>query len=619
MPKSQSLHRVPKPEDTPGSPLCFCAVLGVLSLLCTLACSGPSGAPVAAFAPDACESCHLGAADAGAPKVPGPCLPGHDLACADCHLPPAPAAGSAFTHEDVARHPASLARAPQHCGGCHQAEIQALSRSLHATMAGIINQTRHLWGAQQAAFPPRFGAVSARGALEPLPSPSPTALLEPSPAVLVDDLLRRRCLRCHIDAAPPPEAANSTALQRGVGCAACHAPHPAPEDNGRIPDERCLACHNNNHAGADAHGLFMRDTDDWFQKAVINGRQVPAPYGSAQIRLARGVHTRRGLWCVDCHDSRDVMGRHAASDGVEGFASQRTGVTCAGCHGGWGPAAAPKGRLRQRDGLRLLAAADGRELTVPPFTRDHAAHDPAAHADLRCDACHGLWSFQDYGLELAYQEGGAYNVWHYLTRQGDPFVENALLRAMDAQKRGDASFTPQTPDHLSGELRPGLWQAGWRFRRWSPMPLGRDHLGRVAVLRPRHQYRVSAVDHRGVCVLDGAIPRRGGGGRGWAFMPQTLHAIGERGRPCGACHGSAEAAGLGSDLAALQPLAPGEGRVRDLALTTPQPPALPGMALLDMAEAEALLSPPREVRRRIFAQRRPWLALPETSAKETLP
>lgn len=632
-----------------------CALLAVLVLLGLLACVACSSQQPTGESPlPDCRHCHRRQTEDGntaAPLVPKAAFPDHDLPCQRCHLPPPLREGPVPSHDKVISHPATLRQAPQQCGPCHDREIEKLSGSLHATMAGIINQTRYLWGAQASAHPPRYGVATARGRLAPLPQPVSKALLDPKPERLVDDFLRRRCLRCHIDAEPPPNAPNATALQRGQGCAACHEPHPehyqvaansdaatatadtaasrssrsspsSPSSHrshnsqnlrhSSIEDARCLSCHNNNHTGADSHGLFMRDTDDWFQKAVIHGRQVPAPYGSGQIRLAGNLHTERGLWCVDCHGQDDVMG---AGGPPEGFALQTAHISCSGCHGGWGDQLPPDSLRIAPDGSRVLAGASGRDFRVPLFSTDHPAHDPAAHQSLRCDACHGLWSYQDYGLEALYQEGGDFQTWRYLTRQGDPFVERALLQVMERENPKNQDFVPDTPDHVSGGQRPGVWLLGWRFRRWDAMPLGRDHKGRVAVLRPRHQYRVSAVDHRGVCVLDGAVPQRGdGSGRGWAFMPQVLHAIAPQGRPCGACHGNAQAAGLGHDLGALQALqgmSPqamnSSPRIRDLALTTPQPPAVAGMELLSMLEAEALLTPPLSVRRRMFAQRRPWL------------
>ena len=199
-----------------------------------------------------CMSCHEGIAAIS---------PNHPFACATCHLHPKDRHNKPFTsHQDILRNPSDPETVRQLCLPCHRKEISTLEYSLHWSMAGVINQTRFLWGAQGTAAPAVYGV---KGPLKPLPDPdfSPDPK---KPENLVDDFLRRRCLRCHIHTRGP----GGTGLYRATGCAACHMhysndgryqgkdPAISKSKTGyptrhtwtrQIPNEQCLHCHHQNH------------------------------------------------------------------------------------------------------------------------------------------------------------------------------------------------------------------------------------------------------------------------------------------------------------------------------------------------------------------------------------
>ncbi|MDY7002056.1 MAG: hypothetical protein SVS15_09795, partial [Thermodesulfobacteriota bacterium] len=248
-----------------------------------------------------CSSCHQGIASAG---------PGHAFECARCHLRSQDRERNLADHEAVVRNPSDTANAGLFCGTCHKQELEVLETSLHATLNGIINQTRYLWGAQKAASPPEY---SANNALKPLPAPPD---FPRGPDQLVDDFLRKKCLRCHIGT----RGLQVPGLYRASGCAACHVPYnqdglyagsdPAvdkakpgyPARHGltrNIPDSQCLRCHNSNHVGADYHGLMMRDEHPMFQEAVMGGRKALTIYGGAYHLLSKDAHAEAGLFCID--------------------------------------------------------------------------------------------------------------------------------------------------------------------------------------------------------------------------------------------------------------------------------------------------------------------------------
>ena len=517
--------------------------------------------------------------------------PNHPFACATCHLLPKDRQNKPLkNHQAILRNPSDPMTVRQFCFPCHKKEIVKLEHSLHGSMAGIINQTRFLWGAQKTAAPAIYGI---NGYLKPLPAPDISRVPE-KPENLVDDFLRRRCLRCHIHT----RGAGGPGLYRANGCAACHMHY---RDDGRyrgkdaaiskskvgyplkhtwtkrIPDEQCRHCHRQNHVGADYHGLFERDYNDVFRLPPIQGKLKTITHGLDYHHLAEDVHAERGLWCIDCHTQTDVMG-NGISYSYEMEVPKRS---CGDCHGGFGgnlPDLSIGAIAEEPGGFYFVSKDSGRKHPLPLFSPTSTAHRIAAHKSVRCSACHAQWSFQDYGLSVMREEIIQDYKWIELTAQGDTDIEKELKKHVEK----DVIGYPVSTDYLSGEKKPGIWSMGWRFRRWEPMPLGVDHTGRFAVLRPRYQYLISAIDRLGHVSLDSVIPTRGNGsGRGWAFMPYVPHTIAPFGRRCLSCHQNRIAAGLG----------PVETPTIDTELTLPSPPAVQTMRLLNLAEQMILSRP----------------------------
>ena len=554
--------------------------LALLSFLCLVLCISGCQNHFDQNVSD-CLSCHRGIASAGK---------GHDFACRICHVLPQDRERALKDHSRIIRNPARLSSAQKICSPCHQNQVQNFQTSLHATLAGMINQTRFLFGAQASAFPPVFGA----GGNLPL-LPSAKAQID-RPADLVDDLLRRKCLGCHVEAA----GSEHTPPYRSRGCAACHVIYASdgryhgqdqaidggqsgyPKVHGLtadIPDSQCLKCHQPNYVGSDAHGLFERDYDSFFQEAMLGDRRAHEQTQGAVHSLAQDVHTRRGLQCVDCHSREDVMG-----DGrLAGFALDSPGTSCQECHGGFArskPSSEVDG-LHIESGKWFFDAKDGTRRQVPRFVADALSHNPRVHSRLRCSACHAQWTAHDYGLSLQRQDGGDFRVWTYLIRQGDPRLEAELEKLL-----ADTDRTPTSRDLLTGKSGLGVWLKGYRFRRWENMVLGVDHQGRISLLRPLHQYRISYVDEQSRVLLDSVVPVRGDDqGPGWAYMPYVPHTTAKQGRPCQTCHGQTMAAGLGWSKDA------GLTAGTDFELLRPSPPAIDSMRLLNADERRRLLDP----------------------------
>jgi len=595
----------------------------IFILLLVAACSSPKEGPEDY---SMCSSCHTGIEAIST---------NHQFDCKTCHLTPQNRAKHPLrSHDIVVRNPSDPAYVTLFCGRCHEKEIERVKRSLHATMAGIINQTRFLWGAQKSASPPIY---SANATLKPLPEPSS---YPDNTKKLVDDFLRRKCLRCHI----ATTGASSPGLYRASGCAACHVVY---NNDGRyvgkdpsidktksgyparhtftavIPNYQCLHCHNQNHVGADYEGFFEHDHDRFYRSPIINGSLPARPYGIDHHRLAKDIHSEKGLWCIDCHTRDDIMG-----DGnIYAHELDVPMRTCGDCHGSYdsgtpnssvkavrletdqearataegGPTAistednstqgkniggrreavslTPSSKVFLKSGSDkyYFQSKTGQKHALKPFSKETPSHNPEWHSRIRCSACHAQWSYQDYGLSVIRQDAGDLSRWRRLTVQGDPYLEKNLERNLKNPGQGP----PVSKDWLTGKPKPGIWLVGWRFRRWEFMPLGLDHKNQYAILRPLYQYMISYVDRWEGVVLDSVIPERGDGkGKGWAFMPYVPHTISPKGRKCDACHLNKTAAGLGIF----------EQGTMDTELTIPSPPAVSSMRLLSEKEQKDLLS-----------------------------
>lgn len=502
----------------------------------------------------------------------------HAFPCDQCHILPENRKQYLTNHDLIVRHPAAFPHADVLCGKCHLKEISNLKNSLHYTLAGLINQTRYLWGAQLHPTP-QYSAFP-HGILEALP---PNSSIVQSPADLVDDLLRRRCLSCHPEVVPPQKRG----LYRGLGCAACHVFY---DDDGTyrggdrilfgkqgyakthrfckpIPVEQCLHCHNGPRVGADYAGFFEHDFHQSYRTPIREGNVPEQVYLMDYHRLRRDVHFKLGMLCVDCHHIGDVMGEGPILDSQQ----EAVGARCQHCHEAFNKNSNDQAHQDIRDGHFL--SRQGRWHRLPNYDGTVVAHSIPQMKKVHCIGCHGAWGFGDFGFSLLRDDRKDLSQWAPWRLQG----EASITDLFDDSGR----FLGSTPG-------PGPWFLGWRFRRWEYLILGIDAKNRIVPIRPRYQYLVSFVDKTGKVILDSVIPARGdGSGPGWAYMPFYPHTVQRRGRSCEACHGQPLAAGHGL----------WQGHGPDLLLTRPCPPVYNPLRLLSEEEKKRLLEKTPEYRK----------------------
>ncbi|MEW6532847.1 MAG: hypothetical protein AB1473_18600 [Thermodesulfobacteriota bacterium] len=470
--------------------------------------------------------------------------PSHALPCMQCHRGNPQADDQDKAHEGLIKDPGALGTVDRTCGKCHPEEARRVKRSSMALAPRMINHTRFAFGGQKSPAP-RHSTVALES-LAQVPHPFDSSNLG-------DDLLRRSCLRCHIHT----KGSTRWGEHRGLGCSACHSPFPNSEDGKPRPHAivrstgmtACLKCHNSNHVGAAYVGLFEKDLDRGFRTPFVDGKQPPRMYGAEHHRLAADIHFRAGMTCMDCHTLDEI---HGTGD-LPASPYPAVTVTCEGCHvRGDHPAV-----MKEQDGTFVLIR--GADRRIPLWKADSVPHSVQAHRDrLRCSACHALWSFQDYGLHLMLEERADYWKWATNAAQNDPQVQQILEQNVGTfvdpippqtgskpAKPMEEWTLPRTTDWLSGESRSGAWFRGYTTRRWERPPLGMDHKGKIAVMRPMYQYVVSHVDAQDNLLLDRDIPTMGSGKRALVWNPYTPHNTAKIGRQCHECHGDPKAVGLG--------------------------------------------------------------------------
>jgi quinol-cytochrome oxidoreductase complex cytochrome b subunit len=388
----------------------------------------PSPLPVVLGRPEGCLLCHKGVTGLGNSHRPDA------VGCASCH------GGDVFTldktraHAGMALIPGNLASARRGCGqaACHAAIIPRVERSVMSTMSGIIAVNRTVFG-------------------EPA---SPGAGVQPHVQQLVrspaDTHLRQLCASCHLGAEKAALGPNDEE-SRGGGCTACHlsyspdalqaltryeaqkavrraeAPRVHPALSLDIDNGQCFGCHSRS-------GRISTSYEGWHEVheppagASDAARPAPSRFRALQDervfeRVMPDIHQQRGLDCIDCHTSVEVMG-----DGVaHARKSEQLRVACEDCHPRPGSAlpAVPAGQI-DPESRRILAVrawpgpapghvartprgdilvnvvvdARGAPALIRKRTGERRELKPSArvcvegrgHARLSCGSCHTAWA-----------------------------------------------------------------------------------------------------------------------------------------------------------------------------------------------------------------------------------
>lgn len=396
---------VPPPPSTPGAPA--------------------AQVPVVLGRPEGCLVCHSNHTGLGGAHRP------EAIGCASCHLGNTTTLDLDRAHAAMVRVPGNLADAPHTCGtaGCHADILPRVERSIMATFSGVIDVNRRIFGE----------------AVDPAAPPPHVRDLQHSAA---DSHLRQLCVSCHLG--QEKETFGPIVQEsRGGGCNACHlvyspaaaqaleryearplgarqaapAVHPSLTVN---PDNgHCFGCHSRS-------GRISTSYEGWHElreappATELKNDSATAPRfrllddGRYFTRMTPDVHQTRGMDCIDCHTSSEVMG----GGKIVRRKSEQLQVRCEDCHSrtlAAQPAAAVDAESHKLLGLRQWQLAPGQNLgrtrdggtlvnvVVKPDGTGHLRRKrtgataelrpPSAecnassgHSRLSCGSCHTAWA-----------------------------------------------------------------------------------------------------------------------------------------------------------------------------------------------------------------------------------
>jgi quinol-cytochrome oxidoreductase complex cytochrome b subunit len=299
----------------------------------------PATLPVVMGRPEGCLVCHTGVTGLGNAHRPDA------VGCASCH------GGDVFSLDKTRAHAGmdliagNLANAAVRCGqgACHPTIVPRVQRSVMTTMSGIVAVDRNVFG---EAAPPAASGVAHVARLG---------------RTSADTHLRQLCASCHLGMDKTALGPNDESA-RGGGCNACHlvysaeslaaltryerqkargaaeAPVAHPALSLDIENRQCFGCHSRS-------GRISTSYEGWHEMheppARVAGAVAPSPSRYRALaddrvfeRVVPDIHQQRGLDCIDCHTSAEVMG-----DGVaHARKREQVRITCEGCHAPLGTA-----------------------------------------------------------------------------------------------------------------------------------------------------------------------------------------------------------------------------------------------------------------------------------------
>ena len=417
----------------------------------------------------------------------------HRLACISCHKGDDKSRDRNVAHYQMIQQPSHPDNMQNACGSCHAEAVNNILHSQHFTLANSTNMFRKAFGAETdiATF------------LETPETDDPSTPLE-----LADDLLRRRCFRCH----PYSNGDDYPAVTHGTGCASCHLSFVdgklASHSFIRPRDNQCLSCHYGNYVGFDYYGRFEHDFNDEYRTPYTTTTKHFRPFGIEYHQLQPDIHQIHGMACIDCHTGQTLM------SGGENLQK----ISCESCHLKQRLLQSPHARIEKVDDTFMLRAVSGKEHAVP--TMKNAAH--FNRKDIACQVCHAQWTFGDFGVHFLRSDLDDFDNWDLLATQANSELEKLLKNNADYDK---VELPPFMSDKITGSKNLGLWYKGFTMRRWEQVLLSRDTNGRIVTVRPILDFTLSWIDEEEEVRFDSVAPQLNRGG----LRPYTPHTTGAAG------------------------------------------------------------------------------------------
>ena len=270
---------------------------------------------------ETCLNCHIettGFSSYHNPEIMG---------CTSCHLGDPLAIDKVESHRGMVLIPGNLSDADRTCGKCHSSELNKVKQSLMTTNSGIVAVDKFVFGETD--------------------SPDYQYHIKDLQFSAADKHLRDLCANCHLGA-EKKDYGPITQLSRGGGCNACHLnyseqaktdlemylssnkeylPKVHPSTDVFMTNEHCFGCHSRS-------SRISTNYEGWAETLLdegdITGEKGYKVFDDKRVYSYQGedVHHAKGMLCIDCHSSHEVMG-----DGKDYLhAEKAVSISCSDCH-----------------------------------------------------------------------------------------------------------------------------------------------------------------------------------------------------------------------------------------------------------------------------------------------
>jgi hypothetical protein len=375
---------------------------------------------------ESCLQCHVNTK--GYSKYHNPDL----IGCTSCHLGDATTLDKEDSHKNMVLIPGNLSDATETCGKCHPNELKKIENSLMSTNSGLVAVDKFVFGEAD--------------------SPDYHYHIKEIQNSASDKHLRDLCANCHLGA-EKTEFGEITQLSRGGGCNACHLnyddasktdlknylasnkkelPLSHPATNIFVTNEHCFGCHSRS-------SRISTNYEGW-QETLLDEAEISGKDGYRVLEdkrvykyIEEDVHHAKGMLCIDCHSSHEVMG-----DGkLYAHEEQAVKLQCSDCHFKEKPNTIPYDSL-DTESMLVFLHRDYKHTDKPIITVEKGGHPlvntfvdslgnafligkkdgelfelkpqpdicvrDEAHKDMACSTCHSAWTSKCIGCHNQFDE-----------------------------------------------------------------------------------------------------------------------------------------------------------------------------------------------------------------------
>ena len=374
------------------------------------------------------------------------------IGCSACHLGNPNSFDKDSAHENMVLIPGNLQNAKETCGtvSCHPGIAERVDSSVMSTMSGIVSVNKFVF--------------------EETKEPTGKFHIRKIGNTSAESHLRNLCASCHLGN-EKIELGPVTELTRGGGCNACHLNYSSealvelekydslkeanpdsvfikfhPSLSIKVTNSHCFGCHSRS-------GRISTNYEGWHETDLTE-EETMGKAGYKKLEDGRifrfvqpDIHFEKGLACIDCHTSYEIMGDGQSYEHKE----QQLQVSCNDCHFRGEPQTVSaedldyeskkiaelsgtfgKGKryLKIKNSGRPLVNTfiniSGKPQLVTKLTNDTLDLIPPnfectvnVHKNIACQTCHTSWAPQCIGCHTTFEpETEGYDLLENKTTQG---------------------------------------------------------------------------------------------------------------------------------------------------------------------------------------------------------